>query len=517
MSAGIFYLAIYVLIIFGIRIGLYKLFEKAGEAGWKAFVPVYSEIIWVKLIGKPIWWVPLKFIPIARTLIRLSMNIELVKAFGKYEWKDQAYSVLTPFVYFPYLGFQPERKVAETPATSVRKKATQEVVKEGVSYMGIPDEKAQPKRSGAREWADAILYAGTAAVIIRTIFMEAFMIPTTSMERTLRAGDFLFVSKFHYGTRLPMIPLAIPFIHNKIPVINLPSYLDFIRLPYYRLPGISEIKRNDIVVFNYPAHDIHDLGDGAGMVQPVSMKENYIKRCVGMPGDVLEVKNAELWINGKPAEQKEHLQLTYTAEQQGQTLSPETINELGFRPCVDERRETGNEDFFLYSNTPKFMFFAPKYTVEQMKKFAFIKDIKPVILPDSIKDQVYPYRSVHQTSLEHNNRDNFGPIKIPKKGEAIPLTEQNYRLYIRPITAYEGRQFEAKNGKFFIDGKETTSYVPNMNYYWMMGDNRHNSDDSRFWGFVPEDHIIGTPVFIFMSYESAFGFRFSRIGTSCIK
>ena len=196
MNVSIIYTIVFILIILGIRVGLYKLFEKAGEHGWKAFIPVYSDFICVKLIGKPVWWVVLTLIPIVRTLVKISMDIELVKAYGKYSFGEQALAVLLPFIYFPKVGFDPETK-----------------------YLGPPAEhKNVPEKTGAREWADAFLFAGVAALIIRTFFIEAFMIPTSSMERTLMAGDFLFVSKFHYGSRMPMVPLSVPFVHNKIRV-----------------------------------------------------------------------------------------------------------------------------------------------------------------------------------------------------------------------------------------------------------------------------------------------------------
>ncbi|TAE48738.1 MAG: signal peptidase I [Bacteroidetes bacterium] len=256
--AGILYFAIFGLGFAAFKAGQYKLFEKAGEAGWKALIPVYNWVIWLKLTGKPVWWVALMLIPIANVLVFVSLLIDLARAYGKHSLGQHAAALLLPFYFFPKIGFDPK-----------------------VKYEGVPElQKNQPKKSALREWGDAILFAGVAALIIRTFFIEAFMIPTSSMERTMMAGDFLFVSKYHYGTRMPMTPLAVPFVHNKIPLfgLNLPAYTDVVQLPYFRLPGIQKIKRNDIVVFNYPAHDIHDLRDGAGMVKAVTLKENYIKR-----------------------------------------------------------------------------------------------------------------------------------------------------------------------------------------------------------------------------------------------
>ena len=539
-GSAIFYYSLFAILIIGIRIGLFKLFDKAGEAGWKAFVPVYSDVIWLKLIGKPVWWVVLTLIPIVRTLVKLSMNIELVKAFGKHKFWEHVKAVLLPFIYFPQLGFNQAVKYLG-PAVHLQE-AVEKYNEETDKQIPLPDKNTSkgerqkmierahkrlsghvdnliPLKTGRREWADAFLYAGVAALIIRTFFIEAFMIPTSSMERTLMAGDFLFVSKYHYGARMPIIPTAVPFVHNKIKIgdFNMKSYLDIVRLPYFRLPGLTKIERNDIVVFNYPAHDIHDLGDGAGEVQPLSLKENYIKRCVAMPGDTFSIRNQQIYINGKPGENPPDMQLEYSVFGDRSVFNnTKRLRELGFRSRTNANANiTGRNDFNALAS-----FHMPKDVEKTLNKFPSVDSIKLVSQsPNSFdaSNRIYPMFGNEKGQRFKHNRDNYGPIVIPAKGMTVKITDpRNLSLYKRVITAYEEHDLVVKNNKVYIDGQETDTYTFGMNYYFMMGDNRHNSDDSRFWGFVPENHIVGRPLFIFLSYEKDFGLRLNRIGTKHI-
>ena len=489
------YVIIFAVLILGIRIGLFALFKKAGKQGWEAFIPVYSDYVWLQVIGKPVWWVVLTLIPIVRTLVKVSMSIEMAKAFGQYTFADHAKAVLIPFFYYPQIGFQKEP-----------------------GYLGPPEtHKKQPEKSALREWADAFLYAGVAAVIIRAFFIEAFMIPTSSMERTLMAGDFLFVSKFHYGPRMPMVPLAVPFVHNKIKLggNTFPSYLDIVRLPYLRMPGLQKVKRNDIVVFNYPAHDTDDLGDGAGLVKPVSLKENYIKRCVAVPGDTLEIRDQQVYINGEIGFNPPNMQYDYLVETDGTGFPYSKMQKLGFR-----RPNTDNSNY-RQAGRSLYQFFMPEDIASQIQEFSNVKKVEKYTQPAGQlppNKEIYPSYGNKNGEFFMHNIDNYGPIVIPAKGMTVDLTPKNISLYQRPIQAYEGHelQVDAQNSQVFIDGKSVKSYTFEMDYYFMMGDNRHNSEDSRFWGFVPENHIVGKPLFIWLSYESDFGIRFSRIGTKYI-
>lgn len=496
-SAAIFYYSIFAVLIIGIRVGLYKLFEKAGESGWKAFIPIYSDVVWLKIIGKPLWWVVLTLIPVARTLVKISMNIDLVKSFGQYTFGAHVLAVILPFYYFPKLGFDPAKQ-----------------------YLGPPDtHKKVPPKSGAREWGDAFLYAGVAALIIRTFFIEAFMIPTSSMERTLMAGDFLFVSKFHYGPRMPMVPLAVPFVHNKIKIgdVSIPSYIGSIQLPYFRLPGLTKVKRNDIVVFNYPAHDIHDLGDGAGKVKPISMKENYIKRCVGMPGDTLQIINQQVYIDGEKAWNPPNMQLEYDIRTEGGGFTySKFLNDLGFR------NPNGENINYRQIGPNRYIFLMPEEVAQEIRKVRFINSLDTVSQAPGAFDlsgKVYPREGNRNGELYAHNIDNFGPIVIPQKGMTVTLNSKNTSLYARVIRDYENHELriDASNNQVYVDGSPADTYTFEMDYYMMMGDNRHNSEDSRYWGFVPENHIVGKPLFIFFSYEKDFGIRLGRIGTKHIQ
>lgn len=538
MSIGWIYLIVYVLTVLLIRFGLSKLFAKAGEESWKAFVPVLSDIVWVKLIGKPKWWAIACFVPMVRTLVKVQMRIDLAKVFNRHNFGEHIAAVLFPYFYYPWLGSQ----TGEIPAETAPRKRGVPVVPVGTVYTGTDPDKYAAKRSTIREWGDAILYAGSAAMIIRTLYFEAFVIPTISMERTLMAGDFLFVSKFHYGCRLPMIPLAFPFVHNQLPFVGGKSYLPFPKLPYYRMPGLTEIKRNDIVVFNYPAHDIDHSGIiPYGTIEETSMKENYIKRCIGMPGDVLEIKDQQVYINGQPGINPEQYQFKYVVRSKN-GFNGDKLREMGFRVRDSKTRKAdlNNCDFAVAgTDTAGYQVAEVSCTKALLDK---LKASNPGIevqraynlTPEMQMPGIYPSNDMgmngtkyndddkgyHKLTMAHNNIDNFGPVKLPKKGEAITLTPENWRLYHRCIDAYEHRKFEVKGDKFFIDGKETNQYIPEMNYYLMMGDNRHNSEDGRFWGFVPEDHIVGTPIFIFFSTENFFNpstWRLGRIGTGCIK
>jgi signal peptidase I len=499
-GAGLLYGSIFALAYLGFKAGQYKLFEKAGIPGWQALIPVYNLLPWTRLIGKPAWWVAVAILPVFGILVIVSMMIDLARAFGKYHLGQHTAALLLPFYFFPRIGFDAN-----------------------VKYLGPPDShKNAPPKTALREWGDAILFAGVSALVIRTFFIEAFMIPTSSMERTLMAGDFLFVSKFHYGSRMPTVPLSIPFVHNKIGFgdFKLRSYIDAVQLPYYRTPGLTKIRRNDIVVFNYPAHDIHDLNDGAGKVRAVSMKENYIKRCVAMPGDTLEVRNQQVMINGQPSYNPPLMQYEYTVETDGMAFSQSRLNKMGFRTIDNPNPNWGP----IRSKANSYFFHMPDSIAQLIGKFSGVKSVETVALPDNslngsfftYRGEFYPQPENDTDSLLRFNLDHYGPIVIPRKGMTVQLTPQNLALYRRPIAVYEGHELRTENGTVYIDGQPATAYTFGMDYYFMMGDNRHNSQDSRFWGFVPENHIVGKPLFVFFSFEKDFGIRFGRIGTKYV-
>ena len=333
------------------------------------------------------------------------------------------------------------------------------------------------KKSKTREWVDAIVFAVIAATIIRTFFIEAFTIPTSSMEKSLLVGDFLFVSKVNYGARIPNTPLAFPFAHHTLPMTtNTKSYLEWIKLPYYRLPGFAKIKNYDVVVFNYPMEDF----------RPVDKQENYIKRCIAIPGDTLQINNAQVSINGKQLELPEYSQFYYGVRTDGSSFNPMILQSMD----VTEGGSGGAPG--------QFGFFLTRSNAEKIKSFQNVLDVQPMFKPKGFFDSnLFP-----NDSRRNWNVDNYGPVIVPKRGMTMHLDSNNISIYRRVISVYEHNKLEEKDGKIFINDKETNSYTFQMDYYWMMGDNRHNSADSRYWGFVPQDHIVGKAVFVWMSWDT---------------
>src|ERR1700744_944693 len=287
-------------------IGLYKLFEKAGQAGWQGVIPIYNVYMMIKLSGKPIWWIILVLIPIVNILFLMGMMIDFLKSFGKFSLKEQAAGIILPFIYLPKWGYDKETKYLGPAASTEFKEKYKKTL----------------KKSTTREWTEAIIFAVIAATLIRTFFIEAYTIPTPSMERSLLVGDFLFVSKVNYGPRLPETPIAFPFAHHTMPLIGTKAYWDGLELPYYRLPGLSEVKKGDVVVFNYPMEADSPLN------RPVDKRENYIKRCQGAPGDTLSVVDAQVYVNGKAAPNPPGEQIDYTYTTSGMPLNPQIKEDL---------------------------------------------------------------------------------------------------------------------------------------------------------------------------------------------
>lgn len=403
-----------------------------------------------------------------------------------------------------------------------------------------------PTLKSIYDWIDDIIFALVAVYFINLFIFQNYQIPSSSLEKSLLVGDYLFVSKVSYGPRVPNTPLSFPLVQNTLPILNCKSYLDWPSWDYKRVAGLGQIQRNDIVVFNFPAGDtvatlqqnpdyytlvqmygreavrMNKQSFGEIIYRPVDKRENYVKRCVGLPGDSLSIRNNQVYINGKAAQNPKNMQLNYFVETEtpltetmfrnwgvsrddympyGQPCTvtdPETLSFLGFQP-------NANGAYNLVYRFPM-----TEAMVAQVKKLPSVK--KVIVEPEIIGGTMY-------YPVDYDNgwtRDNYGPIWIPKRGATIELTQENLALYRRCIKNYEHNELEEKDGVVYINGEKATTYTFQYDYYWMMGDNRHNSADSRSWGFVPEDHIVGKPIMIWLSLDkdrSLFdgGIRWNRL------
>ena len=494
-----------ILLVFLPSFGLAKLFAKAGEQSWKAYIPFYNTWVMQGLAQRPKHWVFWQFIPVVGWFITPGIFIEFAKVFGKFSLGHHTMAALLAPFYFPWLAAQKDTK-----------------------FIG-PVAAAKHKKAAWREWVDAAIFAIVAATLIRTFIFEAYVIPSGSMEKTLLVKDFLFVSKLSYGPRIPNTPLSVPFVHNYLPITDGKSYSTAIQLPYTRWFG-SLPKRGDVVVFNFPAGDtvIHsegyesanpyyDIKRRASMgsrddqmiladpenypivVHPADKTDNYIKRCVGAAGETIEIKNDVVFIDGIKQELPPHSEMYYRVSVNAATLDPDVMK--------DEYNVDMDKGDYSFTNKPgEYRMLLTATAIEKMQKNGLIKTIVPdVDLPGG--ENVFPYDTfaVHQSWT----RDNFGPVWIPKKGTVLKLTPENYSIYERSIRVYEKNDFYMKDGKFFLNGKEVSDYSFKMDYFWMMGDNRQGSQDSRYWGFVPEDRIVGKAWLIWFSWEN--GPRWKRL------
>ncbi|WP_243347893.1 S26 family signal peptidase [Parabacteroides sp. FAFU027] len=419
------------------------------------------------------------------------------------------------------------------------------------------------------EWVDAILFALVAVYFINTFFFQNYKIPSSSLEKTLLVGDFLFVSKVSYGARVPNTPLSFPLAQHTLPILDCKSYIEWPQWEYKRLSGFGTVKRYDIVVFNFPAGDtvalkvqnpdiyssyytegdrqLQSMGQpfvkdsmnhnayankciaigrelvkanqgtyGEIVYRPVDRRENYVKRCVGLPGDVLQIVNNQLFINQKKMANPEHLQFNYFVKTDGASLSEEYLRSLGISKddiqlyeAGDWQRQLGIEPDANGQFTQLYHFPLTQEVLGKLKQNKSV--VKVIIEPDLMGGPVYPLNGFKVWS-----RDNYGPLWIPQKGKTLKLSLYNLPIYERCIRDYERNKLEVKDGKIMINGKITDRYTFKMDYYWMMGDNRHMSADSRYWGFVPEDHVVGKPILIWLSLDKDRGLfdggiRFKRL------
>ena len=517
----------YNLLIFG---GTQKLFMLAGISSWKSIIPFYNIIKLLEIIKRPKWWIILVFIPVINLIMIPVIWVELVKRFNHNSKLDRALVIITLGLYLFYISY-----------VSKRTKYINDI-----SF------------SNFEKSVGSLVFAVVIATIVHNYFLQPFVIPTGSLERTLRVGDFLLVSKFHYGARIPSTVISFPMVHDTIPIIKTRSYLKKPQLPYIRIPGFQEIKNNDIVVFNWPADTVRQFFvKEKGVIKPRDKKSNYVKRAIGVPGDSLEIRDGIVYLNGQENKLPDRAKPLYTYKIYSKNgVSSSKLKELdieGFirkfviRNLSQESYTRIKEYILSISNTNENEYLI--YTADQGIPINKVRelnlDIKEIIdnekemnltFNDANKIKISNefdtiYRMVEKTNLSNliffpgNNRfnwnnDQLGPIYIPKAGDKINLTIDELPIYKKIIRDYENNNIEVIDNKIYINNEISNEYIFKQDYYWMMGDNRYNSEDSRVWGYVPFDHVLGKPVFIWMSIDGLFQgirnwkFRWDRVFTT---
>ncbi len=493
-------------------LGTWKLYVKANRKAWEAAIPIYNGIVLMQIIKRPKWWILLLFIPVVNLLMFPVIWIETIRTFGFYKKLDSFLVIATLGLYIFYVNYATE-----------------------ATYNA---ERSLKPRSELGEWVSSITFAIIAATLVHTYFMQPYTIPTSSLEKTLLVGDYLFVSKFHYGARVPMTAVAAPMVHDSIPFTKKPSYLKKPQIPYLRIPGFQKIKRNDIVVFSWPADSLATMyGDNSGKFtyKPVDKKTNYVKRCVGIAGDTLSIRDGYVFINGKqtvlPDRAKLQFFYTYTSKQPISNKNYPNFLRKNERSSVykilteyweDDRVQKALEKSAnltkidadsLYTEVAggiasslyqrlqmksvpnKININLTEDEVAKLKKYSQTVAVKKI--NHAADNAIFPHIESNQWS-----QDNMGPIYIPEAGKTVGINTKTLPFYSEIIRNYEGNDLEINGDDIFINGKLATSYTFQQDYYWMMGDNRHNSLDARYWGFVPFDHVVGKPVFIWFSWDA---------------
>lgn len=494
-------------------LGTWKLYKAAGFQAWQAAVPIYNAFILMKIIKRPAWWVILLFIPTINLILFGVIWVETLRSFGKNSAKDTALVLLTFGLYIYTVNYSANPKHQ-------------------------PDRSLRPK-TGFGETVSSILFAVVAATLVHNYFIQPYIIPTGSLEKSLLIGDFLFVSKFHYGARAPMTAVSVPMVHDTVPGLKIRSYLKKPQFPYLRLPGLQKINRNEIVVFSWPADTVRQFFVREKRVdKPIDKKSNYVKRCVGIPGDTLEIIDGFVHTNGSKNQLPDRARVQYTHfayAQKGvssrkllaegfsdfnRTYKIDNITESSYQqliPYIIGRMGNTIEDFRVITTAKGLPTDVIRKTGLRVSEILELKKEMTLTLDEATAMRKVPEidsvvrrfskKNVPNEAFFPNkipfdwNEDNFGPLVIPKKGMTVNLNKENLPLYKKIIAEYEANDLETSPSEIRINGNPTDQYTFKKDYYWMMGDNRHKSEDSRFWGFVPDDHIVGKPIFIWFSIK----------------
>lgn len=493
--------AVYVLILSVLMgISTWKLFKKMGYNPLFSFIPFYNYFIILKEAKQPAWWALLSYLPIVGPIMMTVFHIYLMKKFGK----SPLLTAILPFVYMASVNY-----------------SNAELIDETEDDLYLTEEEKIEKGKKKDSFLGSITFAVVFATIIHVFVTQPFGIPTGSMERTLLVGDFLFVNKWSYGYRLPMRPVAVPFLQGTMfdsgekgnPKDDPKSYVDGIKLPYERILQFSKPQRNDVVVFNYPQDSVHTA---------IDRKDPYVKRCVAAAGDTFEMRAGRLFVNGKPENVlgDQEVQHTYYVKTGSQLDIPALYKIYGFLPVGENQLETGQYIYTFQGLTNKMAANIKQLpqVIEMHEdimekgysdiRYFPIKDSNGNVMGDE-KGRALLSSKIDTTNCifpinKKWNQDWYGPLKIPKKGDVVILNQETLPEYRWIISEYEHNSLENKNGKIFINGKETNQYTIQQDYYMMVGDNRDASLDARFFGFVPEENIVGKPMFTWMSLQGAF-------------
>lgn len=445
-------------------LGTWKLYIAAGRKKWEAAIPVYNAIILMKIIGRPTWWTLLLFIPIINLIMFPVIWVETLRSFERKSSLDTFLGIVTFGLYIFYINY------------------TQKL-----NY--ITNRILTPENKTA-DTVSSLLFAIIVATLVHTYFIQPYTIPTSSLEKSLLVGDFLFVSKMNYGARVPMTTVALPMVHDTIPLMKRKSYLSWPQLPYFRLPSLEKIKNCDIVVFNWPLDTVYFFRDPSGrhIDKPIDKKSNYVKRCVGIPGDSLSIKDGIVYINGKILALPERAKPQYSYK-----IALDGKTPIDFEYLFKDMDVTDGAGFTSEKRDTLFVSALTDSSVERLRNVPGITSVTREIAK-GVENGIFPH-------INKWNRDNFGPIYIPQEGKTVAINFMTLPFYSRIISEYEKNKLEIKGSAIYINDIKTNTYTFKQNYYWMMGDNRHNSEDSRYWGYVPADHIVGKPVFIWMSWN----------------